>query len=113
MSSIIIKSFIIFLFVFFPFTANSKKCYKEDFINFVSDHVGCIAINIHEDENFDITKSNKNKLIIFIHGDSINHFSKGKPVFRTGLNYQVDQATYVRCSWGQGYRFPSVARSIF
>lgn len=32
-----------------------------------------------------------------------------KPVFRTGLNYQLAQATFLRASFGQGYRFPSIA----
>lgn len=31
------------------------------------------------------------------------------PVFRTGLNYQLADNTYLRASFGQGYRFPSVA----
>ena len=45
----------------------------------------------------------------FINGDSINDLKAGKPVFRTGINYQAAEATYVRASWGQGYRFPSMA----
>ena len=44
-----------------------------------------------------------------INGDSVNYISAGKPVFRTGINYQADKATYLRASWGQGYRFPSMA----
>ena len=44
-----------------------------------------------------------------IDGDSINNITAGKPVFRTGLNYQLAEATYIRTSWGQGYRFPSMA----
>ncbi|MBI5219679.1 MAG: TonB-dependent receptor [Bacteroidia bacterium] len=31
------------------------------------------------------------------------------PVFRTGLNYQLAQYTFLRGSYGQGYRFPSIA----
>lgn len=31
------------------------------------------------------------------------------PVFRTGLNWQVADYTYLRASFGQGYRFPSIA----
>jgi outer membrane cobalamin receptor len=31
------------------------------------------------------------------------------PVFRTGINYQVAKYTYMRASFGQGYRFPSIA----
>ena len=44
-----------------------------------------------------------------VDGDTINHIASGKPVFRTGLNYQVAEYTYIRSSWGQGYRFPSMA----
>ena len=44
-----------------------------------------------------------------MNGDSINSFVKAKPVFRAGLNYQIAQATYLRTSWGQGFRFPSMA----
>ncbi|MGB1040165.1 MAG: TonB-dependent receptor plug domain-containing protein, partial [Flavobacteriales bacterium] len=31
------------------------------------------------------------------------------PIFRTGVNYQLAKATFLRGSYGQGYRFPSVA----
>jgi iron complex outermembrane receptor protein len=31
------------------------------------------------------------------------------PVFRTGLNYQAAEFTFLRASFGQGYRYPSVA----
>ncbi len=34
------------------------------------------------------------------------------PVFRAGLNYQAGKATYLRASFGQGYRFPSVAEKF-
>lgn len=32
-----------------------------------------------------------------------------KPVFRAGMNYEVDKATFIRASYGQGYRYPSIA----
>jgi iron complex outermembrane receptor protein len=32
-----------------------------------------------------------------------------RPVVRTGINYQAADATFLRASLGQGYRFPSVA----
>ena len=35
--------------------------------------------------------------------------SEAKPVFRIGANYQVAKATFMRASWGQGYRFPTIA----
>ncbi len=30
------------------------------------------------------------------------------PVFRAGVAYEVAKATFLRASWGQGYRFPSI-----
>ncbi|MCX8478806.1 MAG: TonB-dependent receptor [Chitinophagales bacterium] len=35
-----------------------------------------------------------------------------KPVYRTGFNYQIAQATYLRGSWGMGYRFPSIGEKF-
>ena len=34
---------------------------------------------------------------------------KQVPLFRTGLNYQLHDYSYLRASFGQGYRFPSIA----
>lgn len=39
----------------------------------------------------------------------INGQSEGRPVFRTGVNYQFGVASYIRGSFGQGYRFPTIA----
>ncbi|MBL6662980.1 MAG: TonB-dependent receptor [Flavobacteriales bacterium] len=44
-----------------------------------------------------------------ISGDSVNSFKAAKPVFRAGINYQLAEGTFLRSSWGQGYRFPSIA----
>ncbi len=35
-----------------------------------------------------------------------------KPVFRGGLNYQLAEATYIRASFGQGYRYPSLTEKF-
>ena len=35
-----------------------------------------------------------------------------KPVARLGVNYQVDTATFLRASFGQGYRFPAVSEKF-
>ncbi|GIV41366.1 MAG: hypothetical protein KatS3mg034_0676 [Vicingaceae bacterium] len=32
-----------------------------------------------------------------------------RPVFRIGANYRAHKATFIRASFGQGYRFPSIA----
>ncbi len=34
---------------------------------------------------------------------------EAKPVFRLGANYQLGAYTYLRASFGQGYRFPTIA----
>lgn len=39
--------------------------------------------------------------------DDYTEFSK--PVFRTGINYHAASYTFLRASFGQGYRFPSIA----
>jgi iron complex outermembrane receptor protein len=35
-----------------------------------------------------------------------------EPVFRAGLNYELARGTFLRCSFGQGYRFPSIAEKF-
>ncbi len=35
-----------------------------------------------------------------------------KFVFRAGANYQAADYTYIRASWGQGYRFPTIAEKF-
>lgn len=36
-------------------------------------------------------------------------FSNGRPVATAGINYQPGKTTYLRASFGQGFRFPSIA----
>lgn len=36
-------------------------------------------------------------------------FDDARTIFRFGLNYQLQEATYLRASWGQGFRFPTIA----
>jgi len=37
---------------------------------------------------------------------------EAKPVYRIGANYQIAQATYLRASWGEGYRYPTIAEKF-
>ncbi len=37
---------------------------------------------------------------------------EAKPVYRFGANYQVAKASYLRASWGQGYRYPTIAEKF-
>jgi iron complex outermembrane receptor protein len=38
----------------------------------------------------------------------VNDFEENKPVFRAGINAKVTKGTYMRVSFGQGFRFPSI-----
>lgn len=38
--------------------------------------------------------------------------SKYRPVFRAGINIQAHKATYIRASFGEGYRFPTMAEKF-
>ena len=69
-------------------------------------------LNISFGARYEYFKLNSNEKYL-IDGDSINSFSAGRPVFRTGLNYRLAEATYIRSSWGQGYRFPSMAELFY
>lgn len=35
--------------------------------------------------------------------------TEARPVFRVGLNYEAAEYTFIRASWGQGYRYPTIA----
>ncbi len=37
---------------------------------------------------------------------------EAKPVYRFGANYQLAKATYLRASWGEGYRYPTIAEKF-
>ena len=65
-------------------------------------------LNLSFGTRFEHFKVGSEKTFI-IDGDSINTYSRSKPVFRAGANYQIAKATYLRSSWGEGFRFPSMA----
>lgn len=41
----------------------------------------------------------------------LDDYFESKPVFRAGVNYEAGKATFLRASYGQGYRFPSIVES--
>lgn len=41
--------------------------------------------------------------------NKIEDDTEAKPVFRAGVNYQAAEYTYIRASYGQAYRFPTIA----
>jgi outer membrane receptor protein involved in Fe transport len=44
--------------------------------------------------------------------DSAKTIQEGKPVFRAGANLKIHKATFLRASFGQGYRFPTIAEKF-
>lgn len=42
----------------------------------------------------------------------LDDYFESKPVFRAGINYEAAKATFLRASFGQGYRFPSIVESF-
>ncbi|MEM7160831.1 MAG: TonB-dependent receptor [Bacteroidota bacterium] len=42
----------------------------------------------------------------------INEESESASIFRSGLNYHLGEATFLRASFGQGFRFPSIAEKF-
>lgn len=49
-----------------------------------------------------------------VNGDTIpeGKSREGKPVFRAGLSYRFGKSTFLRASYGQGYRFPTIAEKF-
>ncbi|MBO6515967.1 MAG: TonB-dependent receptor [Bacteroidia bacterium] len=43
---------------------------------------------------------------------SLNDYRETKPVVRAGINYELSKATFLRASYGQGFRFPTIAESF-
>ncbi len=54
------------------------------------------------------------KPISFLPGSYINapDTTEGRPVLRFGMNYKVSRGTFLRASWGQAYRFPTIVEKF-
>ncbi len=42
----------------------------------------------------------------------LDSYTEGKPVFKLGANYRFAKASFIRASFGQGYRFPMVSEAF-
>lgn len=112
--------------------SDATSLYSEYTINYnISDYIGMIAgiagsySNIssnlygdHEGRNIagytqiETSPFRKLKIVagVRIEGNSLDGISdRAVPVFRTGINWQAAPYTFIRASFGQGYRYPSVA----
>jgi iron complex outermembrane receptor protein len=57
----------------------------------------------------DTVETQENIYLLMDESKLIAKKSKVKPVARIGLNYQLTPVTFIRASFGQGFRFPTVA----
>jgi outer membrane receptor protein involved in Fe transport len=77
--------------------------------NFYGDHQ---SINLAAFMQAEVSPSERLKLVAGMrveHNSLDNEPDKLVPLFRAGLNYKLADYTFLRASYGQGYRFPSIA----
>ncbi len=83
--------------------------YSNIISNFYGDHEG---INIAGLTQLDIRPSDELKMIagLRLEYNSLDGIQdRLVPIFRTGINYKAANYTFLRASFGQGYRYPSIA----
>lgn len=89
---------------------SNAELYSPDPNNPVTHRASNIAGYLQVDKKF------FNKLNVSLGGryerNEIDGDAEAKPVFRAGLNYEVAKATFLRASFGQGYRFPTIAEKF-
>ncbi|TVR74696.1 MAG: TonB-dependent receptor [Marinilabiliales bacterium] len=70
------------------------------------------SLNIAAYTQADISPADRLKIVAGLRGE-INsldgEYDRFVPLFRTGVNYRLADYTFLRGSWGQGYRYPSIA----
>jgi len=90
-------------------TAGLSENYSNVISNFYNDHKG---LNIAGYTQLEIRPLHRLKAVagFRIEQNSLDAIKdKIVPVFRAGLNWQAAGYTFLRASFGQGYRFPSIA----
>ncbi|MBP1667371.1 MAG: hypothetical protein H6Q23_2231, partial [Bacteroidetes bacterium] len=94
---------------FLDLTAGFSENYSKVRSNFFGDHH---SLNLAGFTQLEMRPVNRLKAVA---GLRIENYSldgvneKIVPIFRAGLNWQGADYTYLRASFGQGYRFPSIA----
>jgi iron complex outermembrane receptor protein len=97
---------------FLDLTAGFAENYSKVKSNFFGDHYG---LNLAGFTQFELRPFNRLKAVA---GLRLEHFSldgvsdKLVPILRAGLNWQAADYTFLRASFGQGYRFPSIAEKF-
>jgi outer membrane cobalamin receptor len=100
------------LFEFMDITAGLSENFSSINSNFFQDHT---AFNIAGFTQFEVRPVNRLKAVA---GVRVENYSidgihdKIVPILRAGLNWQAAGMTFLRASFGQGYRFPSMAEKF-
>jgi len=97
---------------FMDITAGLSENYASVKSKFFNDHN---SFNLAGYSQLDIRPAERLKAVA---GMRVEHYSldgeseKLVPIIRAGLNWQAAEATFIRASFGQGYRFPSMAEKF-
>jgi iron complex outermembrane receptor protein len=94
---------------FIDLTAGLAENYSIVISSFYNDHKG---LNIAGYSQVELRPLPRLKAVagIRVEQNSLDGINdKVVPVFRTGLNYQIKEYTFLRASYGKGYRYPSIA----
>lgn len=90
-------------------TAGLSENYSKVLSNFYGDHVG---MNLAGFAQLEANPVHRLKLVagLRVEQNSLDRKNdKIVPIFRTGINWQAADYTFLRASFGQGYRYPSIA----
>jgi outer membrane receptor protein involved in Fe transport len=97
---------------FMDLTAGLVENYNLVNSNFFDDHK---SLNLAGYAQFEIRPLDRLKAVAGVRLEQNSLDGKNDklvPVFRAGLNWQAAEYTYLRASFGQGYRFPSIAEKF-
>ncbi|MCS6933951.1 MAG: TonB-dependent receptor [Chitinophagales bacterium] len=99
-----------------PFTIGLSRSnlYPGTRLNFTTALYGQLELNykivsLQGGLRYEIAQVDTDRTIGYPIRSNFDKNKPGLPVFRTGINVQAAKATFLRMSWGQGYRIPSIA----
>ena len=97
---------------FFSLTAGASETWNKIISNFFGDHQ---ELNVAGFAQAEVKPVERLKLVTGMRLEQNildSEPDKLVPVFRAGINWQAASYTYLRASFGQGYRYPSIAEKF-
>lgn len=97
---------------FINITGGLSENYSKVLSNFHGDHSG---LNIAGFTQLEVSPFARLKLVagLRVEQNSLDEKrDKVVPIFRTGVNWQIADYTFLRASFGEGYRYPSIAEKF-